>query len=72
MIQSVPKLSVDTIVRTVKSIIAKEIFRLHSEVKQILWGGNFWTSGYYANTVGHYGNEELIKKYYKTRKRKGI
>lgn len=63
MIQSVPKLSVDTIVRTVKSIIAKEIFRLHSEVKQILWGGNFWTSGYYANTVGHYGNEELIKKY---------
>jgi len=28
-----------------------------------LWGGNFWTSGYYANTVGQYGNEEVIRKY---------
>ncbi|MFA6925350.1 MAG: transposase, partial [Bacteroidales bacterium] len=42
---------------------AKEIFRIHPEVNQILWGGNFWTSGYYANTVGQYGNEEVIKKY---------
>jgi REP element-mobilizing transposase RayT len=23
----------------------------------------FWTSGYYANTVGQYGNEDLIRKY---------
>jgi REP element-mobilizing transposase RayT len=63
LIQSVPKISVEIIVRTVKSIMAKEIFRIHPEVKQILWGGNFWTSGYYANTVGQYGNEEVIKKY---------
>ena len=26
-------------------------------------GGNFWTSGYYANTVGQYANAEVIKKY---------
>ncbi len=26
-------------------------------------GGNFWTSGYYVNTVGQYANEEVIKKY---------
>ncbi len=63
LIQSVPKISVDVIVRTVKSIMAKGVFKLHPEVKQILWGGNFWTSGYYANTVGQYGNEEVIKKY---------
>jgi len=63
LIQSVPKLSVETIARRVKSIMAKEIFKKHLELKQILWGGNFWTSGYYANTVGHYGNEEVIKKY---------
>ena len=43
--------------------MAKEIFKRHPEVKQKLWGGNFWTSGYYTNTVGHYGNEEVIKKY---------
>jgi REP element-mobilizing transposase RayT len=28
-----------------------------------LWGGNFWTSGYYANTVGQYENAEIIKRY---------
>ena len=63
LIQSIPTLSVEVVIRTVKSIMAKEIFKRHPEVKQILWGGNFWTSGYYANTVGQYGNEEVIKKY---------
>jgi len=63
LIQGIPKMSVDTIVRIIKSITAKEIFKIHPEVKRKLWGGNFWTSGYYANTVGQYANEEVIKKY---------
>lgn len=63
LIQSVPKIFVEISVRTVKSITAKEIFRLHPEVKSKLWGGNFWTSGYYVNTVGQYGNEDVIQKY---------
>jgi putative transposase len=63
LIQSVPKLSVETIVRTIKSITAKELFRLHPKVKNQLWGGNFWTSGYYINTVGQYANEDIIQKY---------
>jgi len=29
----------------------------------MLWGGHFWTSGYYINTVGLYGNEEVIRNY---------
>jgi putative transposase len=61
--QSVPALSVEAIVRTIKSITAKELFRLHPEVKTQLWGGKFWTSGYYANTVGHYANVDIIQKY---------
>jgi REP element-mobilizing transposase RayT len=63
LIQSVPMLSVKTITQTVKSITAKELFRLHPEVKQKLWGGNFWTAGYYVNTVGQYANEDVILKY---------
>jgi len=59
LIQSVPVLSPHRIVQIIKSITAKEVFRLHPEVKQKLWGGKFWTSGYYANTVGQYGNEKL-------------
>ena len=53
------------IVQTIKSITAKEIFKRHPEVKTFLWGGHFWTSGFYVNTVGQYANEEVIKNYVK-------
>lgn len=32
-------------------------------MKKELWGGNFSTCGYDANTVGQYGNAEVIKRY---------
>ena len=63
LVQSVPTLSVTRIVTIIKSITAREIFAKHKEVKKILWGGNLWTSGFYANTVGLYSNQEVIKKY---------
>ena len=63
LIQSVPSNAPTKIIRAIKSITAKELFRLHPEVKRQLWGGKFWTSGYYVNTVGQYANEEVIKKY---------
>jgi len=63
LVQNVPKLSVSKLITSLKSITAKELFRLHSEIKRELWGGSFWTSSYYANTVGQYSNEEVIRKY---------
>jgi len=63
LVQSIPTMAIDQIVRTIKSITAREVFRKFPEVKKELWGGNFWTSGYYANTVGQYGNADVIKKY---------
>ena len=63
LVQSVPTLTVTRIVTIIKSITAREIFAKHKEVKKILWGGNLWTSGFYANTVGQFANEDVIKKY---------
>jgi len=63
LVQSVPLMPVSRIVLTIKSITAKAIFRMHDEVKNKLWGGNIWTSGYYANTVGLYASKDVIKKY---------
>jgi len=63
LVQSVPNISISEISRTVKSITAKELYRRCPEIKAKLWGGNFWTRGYYANTVGQYANEEVIRKY---------
>jgi len=63
LVQSVPNMSVSEMVRTIKSIVARELFRLHPEIKEKLWGGHFWTSGFYANTVGLYAGKEVIQKY---------
>ena len=63
LIQSVPMMLPQRIVQITKSIIGKEIFKKHREVKRKLWGGKFWTSGYYMNTVGQYANEGVIKRY---------
>ncbi len=65
LIQTVPMMLPTRFVQITKSITAKEIFRLNPGVKQMLWGGKFWTSGYYLNTVGQYANEEAIKNYVK-------
>ncbi len=51
LVQGVPIESPRAIVQTIKSITAREIFRLHPEVKKILWGGQIWTSGYYINKI---------------------
>ena len=63
LIQSIPTMSARKIIQTVKSMTAKEIMKLHPEVKQQLWGGEFWTKGYYVNTVGRHGNEDTIQAY---------
>ena len=44
---------------------AREIFKRAPEVKQKLWGGEFWSDGYYVSTVGRYGSEEAIREYVK-------
>lgn len=63
LIQSVPPMDPTKIVRITKSLTARHLFKLHPEIKKQLWGGNFWTSGYYINTVGRQGNESVIKEY---------
>ena len=63
LVQSVPKLSPTQIITTIKSITAKEIFSRCPQVKKKLWGGQFWTDGYYVSTVGQHGNEQTISKY---------
>ena len=63
LIQSVPTFSPTRIAQTVKSITAREIFKRVPSVKKQLWGGEFWTDGYFMNTVGHKGNEESVRNY---------
>ena len=65
LVQSVPKYSPTKIITLIKSITAKQIFEKHPEVKKQLWGGEFWSDGYYVSTVSKHGNEEVISMYVK-------
>lgn len=65
LIQSVPTYSPTQIARTVKSITAKEVFSKCPEVKKKLWGGEFWSEGFYVATVSEHGNEKVIANYVK-------
>ena len=65
LIQTDIAYSLPKVVRTIKSITAKEIFLKHPEVKKQLWGGEFWGKGYFINTVGQHSSETEIAQYVK-------
>ena len=65
LIQSVPKYSPTQIVTIVKSLTAKAVLSECPQVKKKLWGGEFWSDGYYVATVSEHGNEEVIGNYVK-------
>ena len=65
LVQSVPTYNVTKLVTVIKSVTAREVFRLCPQVKKHLWGGEFWTDGYFACTVGKHGNESTIRNYVK-------
>jgi REP element-mobilizing transposase RayT len=54
----------------IKSITARKIFETYPEVKKSLWGGEFWTHGYYIGTVGEHEDEETIARYVRNQGRK--
>ena len=58
-----PRYSVGEMVRILKCVSAKEIFRRFPQVKRELWGGEFWEDGYFVRTVGDKVTSETIRKY---------
>jgi REP element-mobilizing transposase RayT len=65
LVQSVPTYSPTRIITIIKSITAREVFARVPSVKKQLWGGEFWTDGYYVGTVGQHATEDVIRQYVK-------
>lgn len=65
LIQTSPNILISNMVKCIKSITAIKMFEKHPEIKVFLWGGQFWTDGYYLNTVGQYGNLKMLTNYVK-------
>jgi len=72
-IQSNPDDSFSTIVRTIKSISARELFKSFPELRRIMWGAKLWEQGYFVQTVGDETTSTMIKKYIqKQGKQRGV
>lgn len=57
-----PKYSGGQVIRWIKTLTATPCLKL-PEVKSQLWGGEFWTDGYYIGTVSNRGTRKTIEEY---------
>ena len=71
LVQSIPRESPSKLITKIKSLIARELFKWRPELKERLWGSNFWTSGYFVNSVGRHGDERKIARYVERQGRSG-
>jgi putative transposase len=60
-----PRYSPAEIVQIIKSISAERVFNQFPEVKKQLWGGEFWSDGYFVRSVGDKVTSEIIRRYIK-------
>ena len=70
LVQAAPKYAPSRIIQIIKSITAREMFKRFEEIKEELWGGEFWSDGGYVATVGEGTNADIIRNYIKKQGRK--
>jgi len=58
-----PKYSGSAVVRMFKSITARELFKKFPVLKKDLWGGEFWSDGFYFATVSERGDWKTVERY---------
>jgi len=54
-------------IKALKGVSARFLFKEHPELKSQLWGGHLWNPSYYVGTVGHI-SEETVKRYIESQK----
>lgn len=64
-----PSNSPSEIVRILKSISAKELFKKFPKMKKLMWSGKIWSEGYFVRSVGDKLTIDVIKKYIEYQKR---
>lgn len=65
LLSAAPKYAPSAIIRLVKSITAKQLFRRYPDLRRELWGGELWTEGSSVASVGEHGNLDVIRAYVK-------
>ena len=70
LLRFLPKYSGGQVIRLIKSISSNQVFEQVPEIKKELWGGEFWTDGYYIATISGRGNRAVIERYIEKQGRK--
>ena len=63
VVEGAPKYSPSSIMQMCKSILAKLTFKQFPEIREELWGGEFWSDGGHIDTVGDGRGLDEVKKY---------
>ena len=67
LIDCSPQHYIPNIIKALKGVSARYLFKEHPEMKEILWGGSIWNPSYYVSTVSD-TTEEQIKRYIQSQK----
>ena len=63
VIRGEPKTAPSEVMQIIKSISARQFFKLRPEIKRkYFWGGKLWTQSYFVETIGN-ATEEIIRAY---------
>lgn len=63
LVSFAPSKSIGEVVRMIKSLSGRGLFREFPGLKKRLWGGELWEDGYFARTVGDRMTSEVIRRY---------
>ena len=67
--QFLPKYSGGRVIGWIKTLTATAALKV-PDIKAQLWGGEFWTDGYYISTISNRGNRKTIENYIRNQGRK--
>ena len=63
IVRSEPKTSPSDIMQIIKSVSARNCFKLYPQIKRkYFWGGKLWTQSYFVETVGN-TNDKIVRQY---------
>ena len=68
LLQIHPRESIASVVKTLKGGTSRVLRAEYPELEEFLWGGNFWASGYFAETVGQV-MEATVSEYIRRQQR---
>ena len=69
LIDCKPQHSIPNVVKALKGVSARLLFKKHPELKKRLWGGHLWNPSYFVATVSE-NTEEQIRRYIQSQKKK--